>query len=83
MWSTHRNVLVLKFIIFFPNLKPSFIVIVVVRLCLTHSNRCSFTKNMIGPAPMGTISNPLDYVSRGTDTTDLIQRINGRYPQMN
>ena len=58
MWSTHRNVLALKFIIFFPNLKLSFIVIVIVILCINHSNRCSFTKNMIRRSPMVTICRP-------------------------
>ena len=46
-WSNHRKKLALKFIVFSPNLKLSFIVIVVVWLCLTHSYRCSFIKNII------------------------------------
>ena len=82
-WLTHRNVLALKFLIFFPNLKLVLIVIVIDRLCLTHSNLCSFTKNMISHAPMGTIRRPLGSGSGGTDATDFIQCINGRYPQIN
>ena len=68
---------------FFPNLKLIFIVIVVVRLCLAHSNCCSLTENMIRRAPMGTICRPSDYGSMGTETTAFIQCINGRDPQIN
>ena len=60
-----------------------FIVIVVVRLCLTHSNRCGLTKNMIWGAPMGPINRTSDSSSRGTDTTAFIQYINGRETQIN
>ena len=81
--STPWNVLVLKFLIFFPNLKISFMVIVVVRLCLAHSNRCSFTNNMIMCASMGTIWRPLDYGIWGTETTSCIQFINSWDPQIN
>ena len=78
MWSTHQNILALKFFIFLPNLKLSFVVIVLVRLCLIDCNSCSFTKNMVRPAPMGTIHRPSDYGSRGTDTTAFIQCNNGQ-----
>ena len=61
--------LVLKFLILFPNLKLRFILIVVVRICLTKSNCCSPTKNMIRRAKMGTTHRPSDYGSGGTDTT--------------
>ena len=81
-WSTHQNVLVLKLLIFFPNTKLNFIVIVVVRICLTHSNCCSFTKNMIRRASMGTIHMPLDYGSRSTESTAFTQWINGWEPQI-
>ena len=79
--QVQRNVLALKFLIFFKILKLIFIVIVVVRLCLTHSNRFSFTKNIIRRNPMGTISRPSDSISGGTETTAYIQCINGREPQ--
>ena len=48
----------LKFLIFFPNLKLRFIVIVVVIFFPANSNRCCFTKNMSRHAPMGTICRP-------------------------
>ena len=57
-WSTHQNVLALKFLIFSPYFKISLIVIVKVRICLTHSNRCIFNKDIIRHAPMGTICRP-------------------------
>ena len=55
---TRQNVLAVKFLIFVPNLKLSFIVIVIVFPCFAHSYRCSFTKNMIRRAPLGTIRRP-------------------------
>ena len=77
------KMLALKFLIFFPNLIISFILIVVVILCLAHSDCCSFTKNMIRPTPMGTICRPSDYGSGCTGTTAFIQYTNGRDPQIN
>ena len=74
--------LALKLLIFFPNLKPSFIVVVLVRLFLTHSNRCSFTKNIIRRSWMGIIRRSLDYGRGGTETTALIQCTVGREPQI-
>ena len=59
-----KKKLALRFLNFFPNLK--------LRLCLTHSNRCSFTKNMIRGAPMDTICRPPGYGSGGTDTTAFV-----------
>ena len=82
MLSTHRNVLALKFLILFPNLKLSFIVIVIVWLLLTHSYLCSFTKNMIRHAPMGYIRRPSNSGIWDTDATAVIQYINGREPQI-
>ena len=73
MWSAHKNVLALKFLILFPNLKTSFIVIVIVIPYLTHSNLCSFTKNMIRRASTGTIRRPLDSGIRGNEATAFIQ----------
>ena len=64
-------------------MKIGFIVIVVVRLCLTHSNICSFTKNIIRRAPMVTIRRHSGCGSGGTDTTAFIQFDNGRKPQIN
>ena len=81
-WWTHQNILALKLLIFFPNLKLFFIVIVVVIICLTHSNRSSFTKNMSRFAPIGTIYRPSDSGSRSTEATDFIQCINGREPKI-
>ena len=72
-WLTQENILVLKLLILFPNLKLSFIVIVIVRLCLTYYNYYIFTKNMIWRAPMGTIHRPSNPGSRGTETTSFIQ----------
>ena len=82
-WSTHWKHLALKLLIFFPNLKLGFIVIVVVRICLTHSNRCSFTKNMSRRAPMGTIRRPSDSGSGGTEGTDFIKYIKYQETQIN
>ena len=79
---THRNVFALKFLILFPNLKLSFIVIVVVRIFLTHSKWWSLTKNMIRRAPMGTICRPLDPGRGSTEANVFIQCINGREPQI-
>ena len=69
--------LVLKFLIFFSDLKISFIVIVVVRLFLAHSNSCSVTKNIIMSAPMGTILRPSGLGSRVTEANAFIQLIHG------
>ena len=57
----------------FPNLNLSFIVIVVVRLCLTHYNRCILNKNIIRCAPIDTIRRPSGYGSRGAEATAFIQ----------
>ena len=81
-WSNHRNILALKFLVLFPNLKFIFIVVVMIRLFCTHSYRCCFTKNMILRAPMGSICMPLDSVSGGTDVTAFIQCVDGREPQI-
>ena len=70
-------------LLFFPNFKLSFIVIVVVTLCLTRSNLCIFAKILIRRAPMGTIRRPSDFGNKGTDTTSFIQWINDREPQIN
>ena len=72
----------LKFFILFPNFKLCFIVVVLVIFFFAHSNRCSFTKNGIRRAPMGTIRRPLGYGGWGTEATALIQCINGQYPQI-
>ena len=56
---------------------------VVVRLCLNHSNGCAFTKNMIKHATMGTIRRPSDSGSMDTETIAFIQFINGCDTQMN
>ena len=58
-WSTHWSVLALEFLVFFPNLKISFMAIVMVWLRCTHSYQCWFTKNMSRSAPMGSIHRPL------------------------
>ena len=67
---------------FLPNLKIGFIVIVTGILCLTHYNRCSYTRNMIMRSPMGTIHSPLNSGSRVTETTAFIQWINGQETQI-
>ena len=77
-WSTHRNVLALKFLIFFPNVKLSFIVIVIARLYLTHSYCCRFTKKTTRRDPMGSIHRPLDSGSGSTEATAFIQCVDGR-----
>ena len=46
--STHRNVLALKFLVLFHNLKLVFITIVMVWLRRTHSYCCRFTKTWSG-----------------------------------
>ena len=68
--------------LFFPSLKLIFIVIVLVRLRLIHSNRCSFTKNMIRRAPIGAICRTSNYGSGGTEATAFIQCINVQEPQV-
>ena len=80
-WLTPWNVLVLKFLILKPNLKISFIILFLVRICLSHSNHFSFTKNMIMRAPMRTIHTPSVCISGGTEITNFIQCIIGWYPQ--
>ena len=67
---------------FLSKFETNFIVIVVLRLCITHFSRCSFTKNMIRRAPIRVIHRPSDSDSRGTDPTAFIQCINGRDPQI-
>ena len=47
-WSTHRNVLGLKFLIIPQNFKTSFIAIVMLWLCCTLSDHCRFTKKCYG-----------------------------------
>ena len=71
--------LALKFFILFPNLKLSFIVIVM--LC-THSYRCGFTKNNIQRDPMGTIRRSSDSDSRRTKATSFIEFIDDQEPQI-
>ena len=81
-WSTHQNVLAVKFFVLFPNLEPSFIVIVIVWLLLTHFYCWSLTKNMIRRAPMSTTRRSFDYGSEGTEDTSFVQCINGQEPQI-
>ena len=76
--SKGGNVLALKFLVLSPDLKLSFIVIIVVWLLLNHSYRCSFTKNMIRRAPMSTIHRPSDSSNGGAEATTFIQCINGQ-----
>ena len=55
-WLTPCILLTLKFLIFFPNFKISFIVIVIVRICAhSISNWYGLSKNMIRQATMGYI----------------------------
>ena len=72
-WLTHRNVLVLKFLIFPPNLKISFVVIVMVCLFHTYSGHCSFTKNKIQHAPIWSIHWPSNSGIRSTEYNAFIQ----------
>ena len=76
------NVLALKFLIFPPDFKISFIAIVIVRLCHTHSERCCFTKNMIWRRPMGSIRQPLNPGISSTKDTAYIQCVDGRESQI-
>ena len=70
-WSTHHNVLALKSLVIFPNLKLSFIVIVMVWIWITHSYRCRFTKNTIQSNPMWSIRRPSDYCSGSTEANNF------------
>ena len=81
-WSTHQNVLALKFLVFHPNFTISFIVIVMVWLCRNHSDRCCFTKNMIQHDSMGYIRWPSNSDSGSTKDTTLIQCADGRDHQI-
>ena len=81
-WSTHRNVLALKFLILPPNFIISFVLIVMVWLFRTHSNCCWFTKNMILRAPMGYICCPLNPGSGRTKDTAFIKCAYGQDPQI-
>ena len=78
MRLTHQNDLVLNYLILFPNMEPSFKVIVIVWLCITHSYWCSLTKKMNGRAPICTIRRPSDAGGLDTEATALIKCINGR-----
>ena len=48
-WLTDQNILALKFLIFSPYFKISFIAIFLVCTCRTRSERCCFTKHSLAP----------------------------------
>ena len=81
-WSTHRNMLVPKILIFPPNLKICYITIFMVENFHTHYDRCCFAKDMIRRQPMGSIRCPSNPGSRGTEDTKLIQCVDGWEPQI-
>ena len=57
-WWTYQKLLVPKVLIFSPNFRSSFIAIVLIWTCHTHSYRCCFSKNMIWRQPIGSIHWP-------------------------
>ena len=79
---THRNILVLKFLIFTPNPKIIFIAIVLVWPCHTHSDRCLFSKNMILRQPIGSIFRTSNPGIRSTRDTEFIRCVDGWHPQI-
>ena len=81
-WSTHKNILAPKVLIFPSNFKISFIAIVPVWPCRTHSNRFRFSKNMIHHRPMGSICWTSNPGSRGTKDTEFIRCVDVREPQI-
>ena len=81
-WSTHRNILAIKFLIFPPHFKISFVTIVLVWPCLTYSDHCRFTKNIIWCHTMGSIRRPSNTDSRSTKDAAFIQCVDGQEPQI-
>ena len=80
-WLSPCIPLELKFLIFFPNFKIMFIVIV--WLC-AHSvfNHCSFSKNVIRCGPVGDIHRPSNSGSGGLEMGAFIQCVNCGEPQI-
>ena len=72
-----RNCLALKLLISAPNLKTSFIVIIMAKLFRTH-----FTKNMIWRALMGSIRLSSNTGSRITKDTAFIQHVDDWEPHI-
>ena len=81
-WSTHQNILALKFLIFPLIFKISFIAIVLVWPCRIHSDRCCFAKNMVRYRPMGSIRRPYNPGSRSTKDTEFILCVDDPEPQI-
>ena len=80
-WSTHFNIfaLSLKFGIFVPNYKISFIAFLsIVYRCI--SNRCSLPYIFVRCVPMGDIHSPSVYGSKAPDVSIFIQCVSGREP---
>ena len=81
-WLTHRNVLTLKLLLFPSNFKISFVVIVVVWIFRTNSNRCRFTKNIIRRAPMGYVHRPSNPSRGSTKDAAFIRCVDGGEPKI-
>ena len=81
-WSTHWNVLALKYLIFLPNIKIIFKAIVIVWFFCIHSNRCCFIKNMIWHNPVVSICRPSNPIIGSTENTFFIQCVDGRDPHI-
>ena len=77
-WLTHQNILALKFFIFSPNYKISFIDIVLVWTCRTDSDRCCFPQNMILIQPRSSICQPSYYGSWSSKNTEFIWCVDGQ-----
>ena len=71
-----------KVLIFPPNLKISFIDIVLFWPCRAHSDRCCFAKKMIWRRSIRSISRPSDSGSRGTKDVEFIRCGDGQEPQI-
>ena len=74
--------LALKLLIFFLNLKISFIVIAWL-YAHSVSNFCSFSQKLIQRAPIVNICRPSNYGSEVPETGSFIRWLNGREPQIN
>ena len=83
-WLTPFNIfaLKLKFVVFPPNSKISFVVFFATVLFFSHrvSKRCALSYSIICRAPIGDIRQPSDSGSGAPDPDAFIQYVDGRQP---